>query len=382
MVDVIVIGGGVVGMSAAYHLARAGASPLLIDRHHVGRATDAGAGILSPATGGVNLPNSWFEFGLVCADYYPTLIDHLRQEQAQDTGYAVCGQITAAVSNDEIEPYQHARQVILERQARHGVPSKNDLYDISSEEAQKLFPPLAPTQGALYYRSGARVDGRLLTAALQNAAESYHLNQKYSAVEHLVIENSQITGVVVDGEMIRAGKIIIAGGAWSAAFGDQLGVQIPVEPQRGQIIHLSLPGIDTSAWPVVVSFHGHYMVAWDDSRVVVGATREPGAGFNPVTTAAGMQEVFGEALRVAPGLSGAQFREIRVGLRPSTVDNLPVLGNIPGISNLFLATGHGASGLQLGPYSGKLAADWALGQPLKTDISAFQITRFGIQATR
>ncbi|HVU15005.1 MAG TPA: FAD-dependent oxidoreductase, partial [Phototrophicaceae bacterium] len=377
MADVIVIGGGVVGMSAAYHLAKAGASTLLIDRHHAGRATDAGAGILSPATGGVNLPNSWFEFGVACADYYPALIDHLRREQAQDTGYAVCGQLTVAVSDDEIEPYQHARQVVLERQARRGIPAKDDLDDVSSEEAQRLFPPLAPTQGAFYYRSGARVDGRMLTAALQNAAETYQLMQKNSVVDCLIIENGQITGVVVDGETLRAGKFIIAGGAWSAAFGEQLGVQIPVKPQRGQIIHLSLPGIDTSAWPVITSFHGHYMVAWDDSRVVVGATREPGAGFDPVTTVAGMQEVLGEGLRVAPGLSGAQFREIRVGLRPSTVDNLPVLGGVPGISNLFVATGHGASGLQLGPYSGKLAADWALNLPLETGISAFAITRFG-----
>src|SRR5262249_988501 len=111
------------------------------------------------------------------------------------------------------------------------------------------------------------------------------------------------------------------------------------------------------------------------SRVVVGATREA-VGFSATTSVAGMQEVLAEAVRVAPGLKDAQFREIRVGIRPATCDGLPVLGTIPGIDNLFVTTGHGASGLQLGPYSGKLAADWAVERFLEADISAFAITRF------
>ncbi|MBX3064191.1 MAG: FAD-dependent oxidoreductase [Anaerolineae bacterium] len=376
MYDAIVIGGGIVGMSAAYHLVRGGAKTLLIDRHHEGRATDAGAGILAPATSGVTLDPAWFAFGVICVDYYPALIGQLRQEQDGDTGYAVCGKLTVAVSEDEIAPFQHAREVVWERQRRRGIPSSDDLYDVTSEQAQAIFPLLAPVHGAFYYRGGARVDGRMLTAALAKASASHHLEQKQSMVDRLIIEDGQVVGAVADGESFRAGKVIIAGGAWSRQFGDQLGVQIPVEPQRGQIVHLDLPDVDTSAFPVIVAFHGHYMVPWADHRIVVGATRETGSGFDPVTSAIGMQEVLGEALRVAPGLKSAQFREIRVGLRPNTIDNLPVLGEVPRIGNLFLSTGHGASGLQLGPYSGKLAADWALGQTLETDISAFRISRF------
>lgn len=377
MYDAIVIGGGVVGMSAAYHLVKGGAKTLLIDRHHEGRATDAGAGILSAATSGVSLGSAWFAFGTACMAYYPTLISQLHHEQDADTGYAVCGKLTVAVSEDEIESFQHARRVIFERQQQRGTPSTDELYEVSSEAVQRLFPPLAPVHGVVYYKGGARVDGRMLTIAMLNAAASHGLTQKHSTVDRLILQNGQITGVIADGETYTAGKVIIAGGAWSGQFGEQLGVQIPVRPQRGQIMHLDLPGVDTSNWPVIVAFHDHYMVPWADSRVVVGATRETGAGFQAVTTAAGMQEVLQEALRVAPGLANAQFREIRVGLRPSTPDHLPVLGSVPGVDNLFLATGHGASGLQLGPYSGKLAADWAMNHALETDISAFQASRFG-----
>jgi D-amino-acid dehydrogenase len=185
-----------------------------------------------------------------------------------------------------------------------------------------------------------------------------------------------VSGVVVAGAALTAGAVAIAGGAWSQHFGDQLGVHIPVEPQRGQIIHLGLPGVDTGAWPIVSAFRGHYMVVWPDSRVVVGATRETGSGFDPHPTAAGVHEVLGEALRVAPGLGAAEIRDIRVGLRPRTADGLPVLGAVPRVRNVYLATGHGATGLQLGPYSGKIVADLMLGKGSNDDIAAFDVMRF------
>jgi D-amino-acid dehydrogenase len=170
--------------------------------------------------------------------------------------------------------------------------------------------------------------------------------------------------------------VAIAGGAWSRAFGEQLKVMIPVEPQRGQIIHLHLPDVDTRTWPIVSAFREHYMLAWPGGRIVVGATRETGSGYQPINSAAGVHEVLSEALRVAPGLAQAEIRETRVGLRPLTSDGFPVLGRVPGVEHIYLATGHGPSGLLLGPYSGKIVADQMLGHEVTTDISAFEITRF------
>jgi D-amino-acid dehydrogenase len=118
------------------------------------------------------------------------------------------------------------------------------------------------------------------------------------------------------------------------------------------------------------------MVPWDDGRVAVGATRETGSGFAPHTTAAGVLEVLAEALRVAPGLAGAEVREIRVGLRPASRDGLPILGPVPGVANLLLATGHGSIGLQLGPYSGKVIAGIIAGGEAETDIAPFSPARF------
>lgn len=375
--NVLVIGGGIVGASAAYHAAKSGVKTLLIDRHHVGRATDAGAGILSAETSGASLPGSWFPFALDAVGYYTPLIAQLESEGAGDTGYAVCGELIVAVDDDELDAYAEKKRVIDARQAARGLPTAADLHEVSAREAQELFPALATVQKATYFSGAARVDGRLLAAALLKAAEGYKLESRADIVSGLVIEAGKVTGVQIGSERISADKVIIAGGAWSNSFGDQLGVQIPVEPQRGQIIHLKLPETDTGRWPIVEAFHGHYLVAWDDNRVVGGATRETGSGYEPITSAAGVHEVLGEIMRVAPGLSAGQLADIRVGLRPRTADNLPVLGSIPGVENIYLATGHGANGLQLGPYSGKMAADWAVGSESKTDISAFSIGRFG-----
>ena len=117
-------------------------------------------------------------------------------------------------------------------------------------------------------------------------------------------------------------------------------------------------------------------MAWPDERVVGGASRETGSGFDVRTTAAGVHEVLGEVLRVAPGLAGAGLREIRVGLRPMSTDGLPILGPIPGMAGAWLATGHGPSGLTLGPYSAHAIADAILGRPADVDLAPFGIERF------
>jgi D-amino-acid dehydrogenase len=180
----------------------------------------------------------------------------------------------------------------------------------------------------------------------------------------------------LDGATLAAGAVLLAGGAWSAAQADALGFALPVFPQRGQILHLTLPDVNTAQWPIIEGFHSHYLLTFPGGRVVAGATRESNTGFDVRMTASGVSEALGEALRVAPGLGGATLHEVRVGLRPASPDGLPILGRAPGLENLYLATGHGPSGLQLGPYSGVLVADLALGRPAPLDLTPFAPERF------
>ena len=374
MYDVIVAGGGVVGATAAYLCARGGLKTLLLDRADTGRATDAGAGIIAPRTS--SRSEVLFELGLRAGEFYPTLLGYLAEDGGGDTGYARCGDLRVAVTEDELEPFGALVAILEERRARHGYPTADEVREIKPDEARALFPPLARPLRALHDRTAARVDGRLLNQALLKAAAGRNVTVVRAGVDRLVLEGGRFAGVVAGADVHRAGHVIIAGGAWTPALAGPLGVSIAVAPQRGQIIHLQVAEGATGDWPVVHAFHDHYIVSWSGGRVVAGATRETGSGFDPRITAAGVHEVLGEALRVAPGLASAGMLETRVGLRPLSADGLPVLGPIPGVAGAYVATGHGPSGLTLGPYSAALVCDLVRGRAPALDLAPFRADRF------
>jgi D-amino-acid dehydrogenase len=160
---------------------------------------------------------------------------------------------------------------------------------------------------------------------------------------------------------------VVTAGAWAPALLAPAGIRLAVSPQRGQIIHLRLPGTDTTQWPTLQPLSSYYLLAFDDSRVVIGATREFDVGFDYRFTAGGVAEVLNAGLAVAPGLAGWTIHEIRIGFRPLASDNRPVLGPVRGIDNLLIGNGLGASGLTMGPYCGAQLAHAAVGRA--TDIA-------------
>src|SRR5690606_37605058 len=147
------------------------------------------------------------------------------------------------------------------------------------DQAKPLFPPLAQVKGAIHCGRGARVDGRLLARALLAAAEQRGLEIRHAEVTDLVVEHGAVAGIRSAGEGIACGHAVIAAGAWSKALGRPIGLEIPVEPQRGQIVHLGLSRVDTSAWPLVLAVRGHYLVPPADGPIPVAAARGPGPGF-------------------------------------------------------------------------------------------------------
>jgi D-amino-acid dehydrogenase len=374
MYDVIVAGGGVVGGTAAYLCARGGLRTLLLDRVDTGRATDAGAGIIAPRTS--TRSEALFELGLRSGDFYPTLLGYLAEDGGGDTGYARCGDLRVAVTEDELAHFGALVAALGARRAQHGYPTAEEVREVSPDDARALFPPLARPLRALHDRTAARVDGRLLNQALLKAAAGRKVTYVRASADRLMVEGGRAVGIATGAEIHRGGSVIIAGGAWTPELAGPLGVAIAVAPQRGQIIHLQVPGCATGDWPVVHAFHDHYIVSWAGGRVVAGATRETGSGFDPRVTAAGVHEVLGEALRVAPGLAGAAMLETRVGLRPLSADGLPVVGPIPGVVGAYVATGHGPSGLTLGPYSAALVTELVLGRAPALDLTPFRADRF------
>ena len=228
------------------------------------------------------------------------------------------------------------------------------------------FPPLAPVRRALYNTAARRVDGRVLNAALRRAAVSRGLRVVDGRATGLEVDSRSgtVTAVVTGEGSLPAGAVALAGGAWSAELGRTLGVDIPVTPLKGQIVHLAVPATDTSAWPIVQPVLGYYLVPWPDGRVACGGTMEAEAGYDHRPTADGVHQLLRECLRTAPGLGQATVVETRVGSRPATPDDRPILGRVPGWANAFVATGHGAEGLLLGPYSALIVAGEILGRPI------------------
>ena len=193
--DVAVVGGGLIGTALGYELTRAGARTVVVDRHDPGRATDAGAGILSPETMSVEDP-AWFELATAAGEHYRTLVPELEDGGAHDTGYAATGALRIAFREWEDELF---RDNIALARSRYGVAVE----ELSPEQARELFPPLGEIRAAWHSRRAARVDGRSMTAALLGAALEVGLTVVDGSVEELVTAADRVTGLTVAGEVVE-----------------------------------------------------------------------------------------------------------------------------------------------------------------------------------
>jgi D-amino-acid dehydrogenase len=371
-VQLIVVGSGVVGAACAYTAAGLGAQVTLVDAAEPGQATAAGAGIICPWTAGVDDP-VWYEYGCLAARQYPDLIAQLATGGEPDVSYRRVGALWLPPDDAD----QTAMIATATRLAarRAGAPEIGEVEILDPGQAAALFPPLRPGAAAVHITGAARVDGRRLAAALIRAAVRRGAQVRTG---HAVLEyrTGRVHAIALNDERLPADAVVAATGAWTTSFLAPAGITVRVEPQRGQIAHIGMEPADTSRWPVVLpSATGHYLLAFGDSRVVAGATRETGAGFDVRVTPGGLAEVLANALTVAPGLSDGTLRETRVGLRPAGPDHRPLLGPVAGLDGLVVATGLGASGLTLGPLTGRIAAQLALGQPPSFEPAPFDPLR-------
>jgi D-amino-acid dehydrogenase len=358
---IVVVGGGIVAASVAYHLAREGASLIVVEADLPGPATRAGAGIICPW--GDEGDEACYQLAADGARYYPELLAMLAGDGEADTSYAKVGALCVA---DEIAPLEAIETLLQSR--RSARPEIGDVRLVGPGEPKRAFPPLAAGLSGLWISGGARVDGRSIRDSLLRAAERRGAQRiRGTAVLDL-------PGVTVDGEHLSADAVVVAAGAWTAQVCAPLGIKLPIGPQRGQIIHVSLPGADTDSWPVILPPEAPYLLGFPGGRVVLGATRE-NAGFDYRATVGGVGAMLAAAAQIAPGLAEATLLEVRIGFRPATADGRPLLGMLT--NGVIVAAGNGPEGLTAGPWTGRAAAALALGQQPVMDISPFDPARFG-----
>lgn len=349
----IIIGAGIAGASTAFALASRGVSVTVVDDGATGQATAASAGIIAPWTS--RSTGRFYELYAAGGAFYPALLERLAEAGITRTDYRRTGSLV--VNRDPAVLDAQEERVRARAEAAGEVAGV--VQRLAPGEARALFPPLAADMGAVLVSGGGRVDGRTLRDALLEAAVRRGARRVTGAAS--LTSGGGRPVVAVDGVVQRADAVVVAAGAWSNRVLADVGAQLPVAPQRGQITHLTVPGADTTWWPAISPVSHHYIVCFDGSRVAVGATRETGSGFDPRITAAGQLQVLQDALSIAPGLADATLLETRVGLRP-LADELPVVGAVPGVGGLWVATGYGAAGLTMGPLLGDAVARAIVGE--------------------
>lgn len=368
MKTLIIIGAGILGSSTAYHLAKAGANVIVIDRKDPGQATDAAAGIICPWIS-QRRNKAWYTLAKNGAAYYEELIEQLESDGEQDTGYKQVGALS--LHTDESKLLK-----MMERAAtrREEAPEIGDIRMLTREETIASFPLLSKEFSSVMIAGGARVNGRALRQSLENAAKKYGaiFVEGSASIAH---DQTVLKGVSVGEEFYEADSIIITAGAWAKELLSPLGINIHVTAQKAQIVHLQIEDERTGNWPVIMPPNDQYILSFDDGKIVVGATHEDDHHFDQRVTAGGLQEVLNKAIAVAPGLLNSTFVETRVGFRPFTPDFLPVIGEIPGFTGLFFANGLGASGLTVGPYLGAQLAKLALGKEVEIDLSLYDVSK-------
>jgi D-amino-acid dehydrogenase len=357
--DVVVLGQGVVGASAALRAATTGARVAVVDPGSAGQATAAGAGIVSPVgLGGEEVSSAWTSLVASAIAHYQGLVGLLADTTGAGAGFAKVGEIVAATREEDLP----ALQLLAERLpvlAAEGI-QVGTVERLSGSDLTTSWPELRPDLDGLFIENVARVDGRRLRTALVDAARRRGATFLEGHARLRVGEDRPVS-LLVDDRPLAAGSVVVAAGAWAQPMLEQLGIGLRVQPDRGQIVHLEVDSPGTESRPVVNTFEGHYLLGFPGHRIVTGATHEPEAGFDHRVTAGGLGAVLGRTLRIAPGLSKGTLVETRVGFRPQSSDGYPIVGRTRAADDVVVATGLGAWGLTLGPLLGEVAADQALG---------------------
>jgi glycine oxidase len=365
--DVLIIGGGVIGLTTAYYLAREGVSVSLVDKGDLGReASWAGAGILA----GGHPKRAKSPMGRLRAHsiaLFPELSAELRERTGIDNGYLRCGGLELRRSGDALERQRIDNLVREERgEGLHcEVLDAGQLHELEPALAQTLpgaihFPEMAQVRNPRHVKALIAACGKL-GVRLQPGCPVYALDR----------EGERVMAVRTPEGMLRAERFLIAAGSWSDMLLQLVGWQADIRPVRGQI---ALLNVQPSLFQRVLLAGAQYLVPRPDGRVLVGSTEEE-VGFDKRTTAQAIQDLLSLATSLVPGLTQAQVERCWAGLRPGSPDGRPFLGAVPGCTNLFVAAGHFRSGIQLSPGTGLVMKELLLGQQPTVPREPFRLDR-------
>ncbi|MFI2631547.1 glycine oxidase ThiO [Streptomyces collinus] len=347
--DVLVIGGGIIGLVTAWRAAQRGFATAVVDPEPGGGAAQVAAGMLAAVTELHYGEQTLLGLNLASARRYPDFAAELTELTGQDLGYRRCGTLAVALDADD---RAHLREL-------HALQQQSGLESqwLSGRECRRLEPMLAPgVRGGLRVDGDHQIDPRRLAGALVTACERAGVVVHRTWAERLTVVRDRAAGAVLaDGTEAAAGQVVLAGGSLSGRLaGVPEDVLPPVRPVKGQVLRLTMPlrhgpFLSRTVRAVVRGSHV-YLVPRESGELVVGATSEE-LGWDTTVTAGGVYELLRDAHELVPGITELPLTETRAGLRPGSPDNAPLLGPT-GLEGLLLATGHYRNGVLLTPVTG------------------------------
>jgi glycine oxidase len=357
--DLLVVGGGTIGLAIAWRAARRGMSVTLIERDGTGEGTSrVAAGMLAPVAevefGGAG--RRMLEMAMRSAALWPAFAEELGRESGAEITMRPTGTLLLARDADE--------EAELERQYEFRRSLGLEVRRLRPSAARELEPALAPTlRAALEAPGDHSVDPRPVLDALREACLGAGVElREHAPLERLVLDGGRLlAAVLAGGERLAAAAVVLAAGPWSGLLdGLPEGAGVPVRPVKGQVLRLRDPA-GPGLLERVVRYEGGYVVPRGDGRYVLGGTVEE-RGFDTSPTAGAVYELLREARELLPGVTELEIEELSVGMRPGTPDNLPAIGRSR-VEGLWWATGHYRNGILLTPLTAELLLGALGGDP-------------------
>ncbi|AWW40012.1 glycine oxidase ThiO [Streptomyces cadmiisoli] len=376
--DVLVIGGGVIGLVTAWRAAQRGLATAVVDPEPGGGAAQVAAGMLAAVTELHYGEQTLLGLNLASARRYPDFAAELTEFTGHDLGHRRCGTLAVALDADD---RAHLRELHA-LQRRSGLDSQW----LTGRDCRRLEPMLAPgVRGGLRVDGDHQIDPRRLAGALVAACERAGVVVHREWAERLVVTGDRAVGVVTrEGTELTAGQTVLAAGSLSGRLaGVPDDVVPPVRPVKGQVLRLAVPPrlapfLNRTVRAMVRGSHV-YLVPRENGELVVGATSEE-LGWDTTVTAGGVYELLRDAHELMPGITELPLTETRAGLRPASPDNAPLLGPT-GLDGLLLATGHYRNGVLLTPVTGDVMAHVLTTGELPDVARPFTPKRFGAALT-
>jgi glycine oxidase len=359
--DVVIVGGGVIGLSVAYALAKEGIRSTVLDCGEIGRAASwAGAGMIPPFT-------RRLDHGPMIALRSAGAVLHrdwsaaLRDETGIDNGYRVSGGLDVAVTEaDEIDLRAAAGRWRVE-----GIRFER----VEPADFPHFEPALSPSLlGGYFLPDRAQIRNprhlKALRAALEGRGVTLRPRKPLLGFE---LRGDRVIGLRLESETLPCSQVVVAAGAWSGGLLEGLSARVPTPPLKGQIVLLRG---DRPLLGRIVEHGKNYLVPRDDGRILVGASEED-VGFDTRPMPGPTRDLIDEALRLCPTLAEAEVERTWAGLRPGSIDTRPTIGWLPGSCNVVVATGHKRAGLQLAPSTAEVVVDLLLGRSPRIDLAPF-----------